>query len=83
MKNYSLTLILLLVVSAALAFSIGTLWRAEQVIRLNIIIEKQRAVFLQTEGYLNSIIGFDDNSIQLWRMLGYKISKKDSVSLKQ
>jgi len=83
MKRDSVILILLVVVSIIASILGGMFWRSEQVIRLKVTIEKQTVIFLQTEGYLNSIIGFDDNSIQLWRMLGYKISKKDSVSLKQ
>jgi len=83
MKKDTIILILLLIVSATLTFSVGMLWRSEQVIRLIMTIEKQRAVFLQTEEYLNNLTPyFDDNSIQVWGLLGYKISRKDSINLK-
>jgi len=76
MKKDSAILILLFVVSVILGVVGGMFWRAEQVIRL-------KTIFSQTEVYLNNIVGFDDNAVQLWRQLGYAIVKKDTINLKQ
>lgn len=82
MKDYSITQIFLIVTLIALGFLVGRLWRAEQVIRLRIDIDKQSVIFSQTQTYLNQ---FDFNEIARdnWRQLGYGINaKNDSVALK-
>ena len=82
MKKDSVILTLLIVVSVALSFSIGALWRSEQIIRLRMKVDDQKAIFSQTELYLNQF-NFNDIAKNNWRQLEYNIySKNDSINLK-